>query len=241
VFVGVIFLYSFFLFASNSYAKVDLEIAESHQCSNLFPYFEKKFSIPTNTLHSIALKESGKKHTKHKIVLVWPWTVNVEGKGYYFDSKKEAIIFVKKQIMKGKENIDVGCMQINLKHHIDAFSSLAEAFNPRENIEYGARFLKSKYEQLGEWHKAVAHYHSATPALGLHYKKQVIKIASNMDDYKNSLSMYTGNNNHVTYPVGNYNEQAISSTKKVRVTDKKNMRKYKSNIMVMIPNTKLRN
>ena len=115
--------------------------------------------------------------------------------------------------------------------------ALYKYFNPRENIEYGARFLKSKYEQLGEWHKAVAHYHSATPSLGLHYKKQVIKIANNMNDYKNSLNMHTGNN----YPVGNYNEQATSSTKKVGVTDKKNMKKYKSNIMVMIPNTKLQN
>lgn len=241
MFVGVIFLYSFFLFASSSYAKVDSEIVESHKCSNLFPYFERKFSIPVNTLHSIALKESGKKHTKHKIVLVWPWSVNVEGKGYYFDSKKEAIAFVKKQIMKGKENIDVGCMQINLKHHIDAFRSLSEAFNPRENIEYGARFLKSKYEQLGGWHKAVAHYHSATPSLGSHYKKEVIKIANNMNYYKNSLSMYTGNNNYFAYPAVDYNEQAISSTKKASVPYKKNMRKYKSNIMVMVPNTKLQN
>ena len=76
-----------FLLAPISYAKMDKEIAESHKCSHFFPYFEKKFSIPANTLHSISLKETGKKHTKHKIVLVWPWAVNVEGKSHYFNSK----------------------------------------------------------------------------------------------------------------------------------------------------------
>ncbi len=73
----------------------------------MFPYFEKTHQIPPDTLYSISLKESGKKHTEHKIMVIWPWTVNVEGKGYHFNTKREAIFFVRKQIIQGKENIDV--------------------------------------------------------------------------------------------------------------------------------------
>jgi hypothetical protein len=145
---------------------MDAEFAESHKCSRMFPYFEKTHQIPPDTLHSIALKESGKKHTEYKIRVVWPWTVNVEGKGYHFNTKREAIFFVRKQIIQGKENIDVGCMQINLKHHLAAFNSLNQAFDPEQNVAYGAKFLKEKYDQLGSWHKAIAYYHSATHGLG---------------------------------------------------------------------------
>ncbi len=54
----LLLLLSFILFSKPAIA--DPEIAESFKCSKLFPYFEKKFNIPSNTLHSIALKESGK-------------------------------------------------------------------------------------------------------------------------------------------------------------------------------------
>ena len=169
---------------------IDKEVTESLRCTRMFPYYEKKHNIPADTLHSISLKESGKSHSQHKIRVVWPWTVNVGGQGHYFNSKREAVLFVRKQLLAGKENIDVGCMQINLKHHPKAFVSLEHAFDPRMNISYGAEFLKSKYEQLGCWHKAIAHYHSATHSLGFKYKQDVIKIASNMSNYKDSLKKY---------------------------------------------------
>ena len=174
----------------SSIAIADPEIAESLKCSKLFPYFEKKFNIPSNTLHSIALKESGKKHKTRNLRVVWPWTVNVEGKGYYFNTKREAVNFVRKEIIRGRESIDVGCMQINLRHHLGAFNSLDQAFEPNNNIRYGAEFLRSKYDQLKNWHKAIAHYHSATHSLGFKYKQDVVKIASNMALYRASLHSY---------------------------------------------------
>jgi soluble lytic murein transglycosylase-like protein len=213
---------------------MDSEIAESRKCSKIFPFFERKFQIPANTLHSIALQESGKKHKKYKLKVAWPWAVNVEGQGYYFDSKKEAISFVKKQIMQGKESIDVGCMQINLKHHLDAFDSLNQAFDPKHNIAYGAKFLKSKYDQLGSWHKAIAHYHSATHELGSKYKQEVIKIANNMELYKNSINMYSGYNLY-NNKLSQSESNVVRSASNQKALFANNIRKYKSNIMVIIP------
>ncbi|WCR57398.1 lytic transglycosylase domain-containing protein [Rickettsia asembonensis] len=218
-----------FLFFSNL-AIADPEIAESFKCSKLFPYFEKKFNIPSNTLHSIALKESGKKHTTRKIRVVWPWTVNVEGKGYYFNTKREAVSFVRIELIKGRESIDVGCMQINLRHHLGAFNSLEQAFDPNNNVRYGAEFLRSKYNQLGSWHKAIAHYHSATYSLGFKYKQDVVKIASNMALYKASLHSYLNNNEGAledTIPVNNNKIQ-----KKSLFSGNK---RYRSSIMIPVP------
>lgn len=171
----------------------DHEIRESQKCTNMFPIFEVKHNIPMYTLHSIALRESGKYHQKYKFKVVWPWTVNVEGQGHFFKTKAEAILFVKKQILAGKENIDVGCMQINLKHHLDAFSSLDHAFEPSNNVAYGVEFFMEKYKQTGSWHKAIANYHSATYELGSRYRQEVIKIANNMDNYHNILNSYLKN------------------------------------------------
>lgn len=231
---------------------IDHELSESLKCTRLFSHFEKKFLIPLDTLHSISLKESGRAHSKHKIRLVWPWTVNVEGKGYYFDNKRDAISFVKKQILSGKGSIDIGCMQINLKHHPEAFMSLEQAFDPRKNIEYGASFLRSKYEQLGCWHKAIAHYHSATHELGSKYKQDVIKIAGNMDQYKNSLRKYIryySISKSYDYQINDkpsnssYNRHiAMQQKRQNYITQRPRTArldaKYKSNIMVNVPYNK---
>lgn len=175
------------LITHNAYASIDKELAESHKCSRLFSYFEKKYRLPKDALHAISLQESGRMHKIHKIKIVWPWTVNVEGTGYYFDDKNEAVRFVQEQLRKGKESIDVGCMQINLKYHPNAFHSIHQAFTPNSNIAYGASLLRRKYEQLRSWPEAVAHYHSANHEFGGPYKKAVIKIAGKMEDYKHKL------------------------------------------------------
>jgi soluble lytic murein transglycosylase-like protein len=181
----------FILTISQAIASTDREISESLKCASKLPYFEKKYNIPKHTLYSIALKESGKLHSTRKFHIVWPWAVNLEGQSHFFNTKREAINFVKQQIIDGKENIDIGCMQINIKHHIDAFLTLEEGFDPTINIDYGAKFLKSKYDQLKNWRKAISHYHSATEKLGTKYQQDVVKIASNMHNYHNNLKAYS--------------------------------------------------
>ena len=191
MFLRLFLSFTLWHFPYQALAVLDREMAESLKCSRLFSYFERKHRIPLDTLHSISLQESGKTHSKHNIRIVWPWTVNVEGQGYFFDNKREAVLFVKQQLLTGKTSIDIGCMQINLKHHPDAFKSIEHAFDPVSNITYGAEFLKRKYDQLGNWLQAIAHYHSATHELGSKYKESVVKIANNMNEYKYSLKAYS--------------------------------------------------
>ncbi|MDX1923924.1 MAG: lytic transglycosylase domain-containing protein, partial [Rickettsiaceae bacterium] len=146
-------------------------LSESAKCMVHFKKYEKRYDIPVDLLHSIALQESGRYNAKLEKKIPWPWTVNVEGKGYYFDSKRQAVEFVKSEMKKGKKSIDLGCMQINILYHGDEFDSVEQAIDPKFNVEYGAYFLKEKYEQYGTWKKAIANYHSADPARGANYQK----------------------------------------------------------------------
>jgi|GEM_PF-6658580 len=132
--------------------------------------------IPPHLLHAISLVESG--ISNGKTTSPWPWTINVEGKGYTFKSKQEAIHAVQHFRKLGRESIDVGLMQINLKHHPHAFQSLEQAFDPAANIAYAARFLTELFFKHRSWHEAVKHYHSGNPILGSGYLERVLKACS---------------------------------------------------------------
>lgn len=146
--------------------------ATAINCNQLIAMQEKNYGIPMHLLKSIALVESGKNVNGNMVA--WPWTINVEGKGYLFKCKAEAIQAVRMHQAAGKTSIDVGPMQINLKHHPHAFKSLEESFDPQLNIAYGAKFIKELYNKCGNWHTAVAHYHSASPKFHNVYKQKVL-------------------------------------------------------------------
>ncbi|MBL3285267.1 Lytic transglycosylase domain-containing protein [Rickettsiales endosymbiont of Paramecium tredecaurelia] len=169
------------------------EFKDSLKCIRYFRHFESKYNLPPDLLHAIALQESSK-NVDGGVRTVWPWTVNTKGKGYFFQTKLEAMRFVRQELLSGNDVIDVGCMQINLHYHPNAFRTLNQAFDPRANIEYAAKFLQEKHKQLASWSKAIAHYHSANPHLGGRYGASVIRICENMDAHKTKLIR------HIKYP-----------------------------------------
>lgn len=123
---------------------------------------------------AIARVESGRPDPRTGVVQPWPWTINAEGVGRFFDTKEQAIAAVLALQARGVRSIDVGCMQVNLLHHPFAFSSLEEAFDPLSNALYAGRFLAALYGQLASWPVAAAAYHSQTPELGAEYRRRVM-------------------------------------------------------------------
>ncbi len=104
----------------------------------------------------------------------WPWSINAEGVDHVFQTKVEAVAAVRALQSEGVRSIDVGCMQVNLMYHPEAFASLDEAFDPGRNADYAARFLTQLHAQTGNWATATAWYHSATPELGAEYRRRVM-------------------------------------------------------------------
>lgn len=126
-------------------------------------------------MHAIGVVESGRQDELGGRT-AWPWTINAEGRGAYFDTKAEAIAAVTALRARGVRSIDVGCMQVNLMYHPDAFTSLDDAFDPASNTRYAARFLQRLFAQTGTWPAAAAGYHSLNPELGGPYGRKVVAI-----------------------------------------------------------------
>ncbi|MFZ4125075.1 MAG: lytic transglycosylase domain-containing protein [Rickettsiales bacterium] len=161
--------------SSASLAATDTLIEGAKQCTQYFPTEEQNRAIPVHLLAAISTTETGRYHEGLGMAIPWPWTINVEGKGYYYGSKAEAISATQKFLSQGKRSIDVGCMQVNLKHHPKAFRNLNEAFDPATNVGYAARFLSENFAEMGNWIKAAAAYHSRTTSRGNAYLGRVEK------------------------------------------------------------------
>jgi hypothetical protein len=137
--------------------------------------------LPPRLLAAISLTESGRVEPATGRVRPWPWTINAEGVGQFFATQQEAITTVKALQAQGVQSIDVGCLQVNLMYHPDAFRSLEDAFEPRTNANYAARFLNALYAVSKDWAVAIAAYHSETPALGDAYRALVMARWRNGD------------------------------------------------------------
>lgn len=138
-------------------------------CTRQVTRSERKYGIPQRLLGAMAATETGRRHKGLGIQVPWPWTINVEGKPYFYDTKTQAVAAVEQFQSLGATSIDVGCMQINLRHHPNAFATLNQAFEPSSNIDYAARFLRGHYDETRSWKEAVGRYHSRTPAHASRY------------------------------------------------------------------------
>lgn len=157
-------------------------------CQSLVSQYEQQHGIPKNLLKAISLVESGRKLPGQGIV-AWPWTINANGTPYVFETKAEAIAKVKELQLKGIHLIDVGCMQINLKHHPDAFDNLEDAFDPEKNIAYATQFLLQKWKnQNHNWQKAVGDYHNINETI---HKPYVDKVMTSLNQLGGDLPIQT--------------------------------------------------
>ncbi|MBL8658931.1 MAG: transglycosylase SLT domain-containing protein [Rhodospirillales bacterium] len=137
---------------------------------------ERAMRIPRDLLAAIARAESGRPVAVDRVAGPWPWTVNAEGHGLFFDTKAEAMEKADALLTAGVRNIDVGCVQINLASHPDAFLDLEEAFDPLANATYGAAYLKALFMETGSWPEAVGRYHSPTRSRNSAYRDKVLDL-----------------------------------------------------------------
>lgn len=147
-------------------------------CREAIGAVEAASGLPAGLMTAIATVESGRRDPVSGEVRPWPWTADIEGTGSFYNSKAEAIAAVRRARQQGARSIDVGCMQVNLQQHPEAFASLEQAFDPTANAAFAARFLQDLHAQSGNWTKAAAMYHSATPAIGAEYQRKVLAVWS---------------------------------------------------------------
>ena len=183
-------------------------------CTQYAKATEKRLSIPEGILVAISHIEAGRLDAKGQ-VQAWPWTSNIDGRGKYYESLDQAVDGVYAALQKGAGQVDVGCMQINLRWHGDNFSSLRDMFQPDINVYYAGSFLKTLYEQTGDWDKAVRYYHSRTAkyheAYFANFQRAFQALKSSDASYQ--TAQYAPSNKSSSFrPKARPSEQTLSST-----------------------------
>ncbi|RFD21555.1 lytic transglycosylase domain-containing protein [Komagataeibacter melaceti] len=148
--------------------------SEAALCVAATAQAERTLHIPDGFLSAMSRVESGRAEPDG-VISAWPWTVNAAGTGHHYASREEAMEAVRVFHQQGIVSIDVGCMQVNLQQHPDAFSSLDQAFDPFRNALYAGNFLLQMHDRTGSWPRAAAAYHSQTPGIGSSYQWKVLE------------------------------------------------------------------
>jgi hypothetical protein len=86
--------------------------------------------IPGALFYAVALAESGTRVDALGAMRPWPWTLNVQGDGRFYPSRRGATLAFENALMSGRTSVDVGLMQVNWRYHRRALGHEAEALDP---------------------------------------------------------------------------------------------------------------
>jgi hypothetical protein len=140
-------------------------------CAEAAAIAEREQALPPGLLHAIGLVEATS-----------PWSIDVGGQDTVFPTEAAAIAGVRALLAQGVRSVDIGCFQINLAFHPDAFDSLAQGFDPLTNARAAARFLVALHRASGDWNVAIMRYHSADAARGAPYRDRVMRRLADPPD-----------------------------------------------------------
>ncbi|WP_419898755.1 lytic transglycosylase domain-containing protein [Roseomonas sp. USHLN139] len=145
--------------------------AAAEDCGPAIEAAERAEALPPGLLRAIGRVESGRRTAMG--VEPWPWALNAGGAGFLLESREEALARLRQLQAAGHRSIDIGCLQVNLQHHPQAFPTPEDGFSPALNAAYAARFLRRLQAETGDWMQAVARYHSGDPQRGAAYRARV--------------------------------------------------------------------
>nr|WP_321985760.1 transglycosylase SLT domain-containing protein [uncultured Lichenicoccus sp.] len=134
-------------------------------CSDAARDAERTAGLPSGLLSAIGHVESGGR----------PWSVNSGQQGVQFTTRDEASGYVQNLLDQGRRIIDVGCFQVDLYYHPEAFARWQDGLDPTVNATAASRILQDLHARTGDWNQAVALYHSADPMRGTPYMQAVLR------------------------------------------------------------------
>jgi hypothetical protein len=176
---GLCFL---FPLKGHSQQEVRSSVDDTLICSQMIELAERSKRIPRGLLEAIARVESGKLVPDLRLTKPWPWTVTADGVGKFYPTKQGALAAIEQFKRDGIDNIDVGCMQVNLLYHGDGFASYNEALDPINNVAYATEFLFALFQRHRNWDQAVRFYHSSDPEKHNNYLANVVDAWQSYDE-----------------------------------------------------------
>ena len=131
--------------------------------ANTFKKVGKITGVNYKILVSVAYVESG----------LNPYSVDVDGRAYFFKSRESAEKAVKRFI-GGHSSVDIGIMQVNYEiwgRYLNL--TIKQLLNPKINILIGAYILRHYVKKYGYSWKTIARYHSADYQANYNYRKKI--------------------------------------------------------------------
>jgi hypothetical protein len=110
-------------------------------CDRAAARAEAEWHLPAGLLAAIGIVESGRGGLGSALPVAWPWSINASGNAFYLSSMPAAIAAVRTLQAAGWKAIDVGCFQVDLLYHPEAFAAIETAFDPETNAQAAARIL----------------------------------------------------------------------------------------------------
>ncbi|MCI0598352.1 MAG: transglycosylase SLT domain-containing protein [Beijerinckiaceae bacterium] len=166
---GLVLIATSFCFEGETSARA----AGANVCEREMSQAAQRYDVPLAVLYAIGLTETGRRGS------LQPYALNIEGPSYFATNLADALRKVNEAQKRGARLIDVGCMQINHHFHANHFQSTEAMFDPRQNVDYAARFLKELRVREGSWTLAAARYH-AGPNNDPAQKRYVCLVIANM-------------------------------------------------------------
>lgn len=144
-------------------------------CDQAAAHAAQTSGVPIDILLAITRVEAGRNAAS------WPWTINADGQGTFYDTKAEAVSAATAHLTDGTGTFDVGCFQLNIRWHGENFADLSDMFDPIQNANYAADFLMQLYQDSSNWSDAVSAYHSRTDSLAEAYLEKVKAVIAGPD------------------------------------------------------------
>jgi soluble lytic murein transglycosylase-like protein len=158
---------------SSSECHATSPLTEPVTCEREIARAAARYAIPLAVFYAVGLNETGWKGR------LQPYSMNIDGRAVASASLNEALARFARAKATGARMIDVGCMQINHHYHAAHFASLEDMFDPAQNIDYAARFLRELKDRERTWTMAVARY-NAGPDNDPAQKRYVCGVMSKM-------------------------------------------------------------
>ena len=152
------------------------EGSDSGLCDESIETVASSSFVPREVLYKIARLESGRRIDGRHVS--WPWSLNNGGKGYFLKDRATALSILAHLKAQGETNVDIGCMQLNMRWHADFFHSPKHMINPLDNVRYAASYLEQLYKETGSWEKTVKFYHSRNAKFNSVYYAKYKKMKS---------------------------------------------------------------
>ena len=113
--------------------------------------------IPVKILYAVSTVERGRRMDGD--VKPWPWTLNIDGEAFYFDSREEQFKKLMEALSEKRRTVGIGLMQMDWRWKAALLHSPWLATDPTFNLKTGCQIIRAHYDKTNDWWIAVGKYH----------------------------------------------------------------------------------